>query len=603
MTRYTLAIKPMGPLYGHHDQSAVLFEDGKLIFGVEEERFTREKHALESFPKNSIEACLEHAELEMRDIDQVLVPFEPKEMYKRTWPLSKRYLFYAPELDNLHRIWNLRNIAKSQIRARLIPTKRIRGRLSDIGTPVPPIETKRHHACHAASAFHPTDFDEALVVTIDGRGENDATVVWKADQSGLERLRSYQYPNSLGLFFAIVTAYLGFFIQNGEGKVMGLAPYGSYNKDIESALRSEITTGVNHDVTSITDGLVYRGTKRLEQLFDRPRRLASTEQPFVLDESERTLYSQDGPSLNKESRPSPGNFDQWEKDLAFTAQRLLEESVVDIVEHYAAEHGLSNVCLAGGVALNCKMNKRVMESDIVDELFVQPVANDAGAPVGAGYLDQSPADVESQSTVYWGPSYGEDNVESLLDEVKANYHEPENLEREIAERIADGQIVGWFQGRMEMGPRALGNRSILADPRTAASRDRVNKYVKHREEWRPFAPSIKESAASEYFENAQQAPFMIKTFDVKPEKLDEIEAVVHPSDDTTRPQTVNEKQNPRYHRLLSELEDITGVPVVLNTSFNDHAEPIVNTPGEALKDFYGMGLDTLVLNDYVLDKQ
>ncbi|WP_226022869.1 carbamoyltransferase [Halomicrobium salinisoli] len=604
MTTYELAIKPMGPLYGHHDQSAVLFEDGDVVFGVEEERFTREKHALETFPKESVKACLEHAQIEMGDLDRVLVPFEPSLMYERIWPLSKRYLFYAPELDKLHRIWNVKNILKSQVRAQLIPTRRIEGRLSEIGTPVPPIETKRHHACHAASAFYPTDFDEALVLTIDGRGENDATVVWRADQSGLERLRTYDYPNSLGLLYGIVTAYLGFYIQNGEGKVMGLAPYGRPNDDIESSLRSQIETGLEYDVTEITDGLVYRGTKRLEELFGRPRRLASHEQQFVLEESDRTLYDQDGPSVDAQIEDKgPSEFDQWEKDLAFVTQQLLEETVVDIIEHYADRLGISNVCLAGGVALNCKMNKRVMESEYVDDVFVQPVANDAGVPIGAGYLDQDPSDVSPQTTVYWGPDYQSDEIEECLEERKISYEQPDDLERAVAERIADGDLVGWFQGRMEMGPRALGNRSILADPRTAESRDRVNEYVKHREGWRPFAPSMLEEAVDEYLVDGKPAPFMIKTFDVDPERKDEIEAVVHPADDTTRPQTVNEDQNPRYYRLLSEFEDITGVPVLLNTSFNDHAEPIVNTPTEAIKDFYGMGLDVLVLNDYLVEKQ
>jgi carbamoyltransferase len=243
-----------------------------------------------------------------------------------------------------------------------------------------------------------------------------------------------------------------------------------------------------------------------------------------------------------------------------------------------------------------------MEADGVDDVFIQPVAHDGGLALGAGLLDQRPADVAEMTDVYLGSGFGNETIVDLLETNKIDYREPDDLEAEIADAIADGALVGWFQGRMEMGPRALGNRSILADPRTEESRDRVNKFVKHREEWRPFAPSMTEAGADEYLENAGSAPFMIKTFDVVTEKADEIEAVLQPADETTRPQTVRPDQNERYHRLLTEFEDRTGVPVLLNTSFNDHAEPIVRTPAEALKDFYGMGLDILVLNDFVIEK-
>jgi carbamoyltransferase len=230
------------------------------------------------------------------------------------------------------------------------------------------------------------------------------------------------------------------------------------------------------------------------------------------------------------------------------------------------------------------------------------VANDAGTTIGAGYLDQDPENVPPLNDVYLGESYSNEEIESVLDGAKIKYTTPENLETYIAERLADGALVGWFQGRSEMGPRALGNRSIIADPRTASSRDRVNKFVKHREEWRPFAPSLLEEAAPDFYEDGQRAPFMIQAFDTNPERTSQIEAVVHPADATTRPQTVTESQNPRYYRLISEFREITGIPVLLNTSFNDHAEPIVNTPTEAIKDFYGMGLDYLVIEDYVVEK-
>jgi carbamoyltransferase len=222
--------------------------------------------------------------------------------------------------------------------------------------------------------------------------------------------------------------------------------------------------------------------------------------------------------------------------------------------------------------------------------------------LGAGYLEQRPESVEPLTNVYYGDEFEAQEIREFLETNKIDYYEPENLEREIAEKIANKKLVGWFQDRMEMGPRALGNRSILADPRTKKSRDRVNKFVKHREEWRPFAPSIRYENSDEYLLNAEEAPFMIKTFDVPENKYEEIPAVIHPNDGTTRPQTVREKQNPRYHALLTEFADITGVPVLLNTSFNDHGEPIIRTPKEAIKAFYAMGLDMLVLNHIVVEK-
>jgi carbamoyltransferase len=568
---YTLACKPAIGLYGQHDPSAVLFEDGTPVFGIEEERLTRDKHAVDTFPERAIRACLEFRNLELADLERILLPYDPSLRSR----IRGHYFLDALTAPGVARKASaLEQTLVDELRSQFLPTRQVEARLEAIGTPVPPVECLSHHRCHAASAFHPSGFDDALVLTIDAKGEYDSTVIWRGTPEGLERVRTYEHPNSLGLFFAIITEYLGYRMFNGEGKVMGLAPYGERRPEIERTLRGLIDTGVDYDVTSLTKrwGTGY-GVEKLEEAFDRPQ------------------------------NDTPGQFDQWEKDLAYTAQKLLEETVRDIVEAYLGASQSNDVALAGGVALNCKLNKRVRELEAVDDTFVQPVAHDAGLALGAGWLDRRPADVERQTTVYLGPEYETSEIEELLQTNKIEYEKPDDLERYVAERLADGKLVGWFQGRMEMGPRALGSRSILADPRTAESRDRVNRYVKHREEWRPFAPSMLESAAEEYLVNGQTAPFMIDTFDVRPEKVEDLAAVLHPADDSTRPQTVREEQHPRYHRLISAFADITGVPVVLNTSFNDHAEPIVNTPTEAIKDFYGMGLDVLVLEDCVVEKR
>lgn len=570
MVFYRLAFKPAIGLYGQHDPSAALFENGQLVYAIEEERLSRQKHAVGAFPRNAIQACLEHRDLSLNDLDEIVLPYDPSLQLM----ILSHYLQTALSVDDwLKRFVFLGNTLVTQVRGQLYPTRQIENKLASIGTPVPPIETRSHHACHAASAFHPSGFEEALVLTTDAKGEYEATAVWHGTPQGVERLRTYTHPNSLGLFFAVITEYLGFRMFNGEGKVMGLAPYGRPNHAIESALRDVIETGVDYDVTDLTNRWgTDAGVGQLEEIFDRPR------------------------------RKTAGEFTQWEKDLALAAQSFLEETVVDLVETYCRKLGTNTVALAGGVALNCAMNRKIIDLDIVDEVFIQPVANDAGLALGAGWIDQSPDSVDPMSTAYFGPSYTTAAIKRRLERNKVEYTEPDDLERYIAQQLADGALVGWFQGRLEMGPRALGNRSILADPRTADSRDRVNEHVKHREGWRPFAPSLLEPARTEYLETDRSAPFMITTSNVVPERTDEIEAVLHPANQTTRPQTVSEDQNPRYARLLREFEKITGTPVLLNTSFNDHGEPIVASPQDALKDFYGMGLDYLVLEDVVVEK-
>lgn len=561
MTERVIGINPATAGTGSHDPAAVIFEGGELAFGAEEERFNRRKHSRNTFPEQAIEACLDHCDVELSDIDRVFVSWEPREKAKYDLRLALDQSGLARKAYNALETGKTYRMALNEIRRKL----------GDIGSPVPPVRAYNHHRCHAASAFAPSGFEEALVLTVDGRGERDATVVWKATAKSLERLRTYEYPNSLGGFYGSITAYLGYRVNNGEGKIMGLAPYGSFNQSISDKLHTVVQQGVDYDVSELnyhTDESV----PKLEQLFDRP----------------------------KKSRG--GDFSDWEKDLAHVSQKFLEATVTDIVATYCRREGLSTVCLAGGVALNCKMNKRVMELDSVENLFVQPLATDAGSALGAALVGTETHTTTPMSTVYFGPEYSSEEIAATLEEYKIEYGRPDALEAEVARRLADGELVGWFQGRLEMGPRALGNRTILADSRSADSRDRINEFVKHREEWRPFAPSMLEEAIDEYLISADCAPYMIKTFDVRPEKRDEIPAVLHAADDTTRPQTVRKDQNPRYYRLLREFERITEVPVLLNTSFNDNGEPIVNTPTEAIKDFYGMGLDTLVLGDYLIEK-
>lgn len=570
MSQYVLGIHPATRTFGSHDPCAVIFSDGDFVFGIEEERLTRVKHAENTFPNRAIQQCLDYCDITLSDVNRIAVPWKSN-LYRKSLVRNLRRASSANGPLRT-RIYETVQEARRSIVSAFFSVDWVHGQLEEIGEPVPPIEEYSHHRAHAVSALYPADFDDGIVLTLDGRGEYDSTVVWRADGSSLDRVRTYEYPNSLGLFFGAITKFLGYYPLNGEGKVMGLAPYGGENEQIEAKLRQVFVTGVDYDTTEFTRGGFEGGVQRLEELFGRSR---------------------------NETR---GQFDQWEKDLAFVAQKLLEEAVVDITERYCLEFETSNVALAGGVALNCKMNRRIMELDVVDDLFIQPVANDAGTAIGAAALASHNGTEFEMPGAYWGPEYTTEDVVDLLEKNKIDYSIPDDLEQVIASEIASGKLVGWYQGRLEIGPRALGNRSILADPRTSDSRDRVNEYVKHREGWRPFAPSMLEEAVEEYLEHPEPSPFMIKTFKVESGRRDDIEAVLHPADDTTRPQTVNEDQNPRYHRLIKAFEEETGVPVVLNTSFNDHAEPIVNTPREAIKDFYGMGLDVLALGDVVVRK-
>jgi carbamoyltransferase len=577
MGRTVLSFKG-GPreLLGGHDSSIAIVSDGEIRFAAETERFTRNKHGDFAFPSKSIRVGLRFSELELEDVDTVVVPYEPELETERLTSFIEHFSSQtADEQLNASEKeagidWTVDHYKKFS--QSLVETTE--EQLAEMTETVPEVRTREHHRCHAASAFHPSGFDDALVLSIDQIGEIESTVVWHGDSDGLGRVRSYEYPNSLGTFYTVVTKMLGFRPTYDEGKIMGLAAYGEPNEEVTVAFDEVIDAGVDYDVTELTAGLSNTfGVARLEELFGRER--------------------------NEDARDG---LTQWDKNVAYAAQQFLEETVTDIVSHYCDRLDVNKVALSGGVALNCKMSKAVRELPCVDELFVQPAANDAGLALGAGLLEFDGDDVPTLQSAYHGPEFSTAYCERELKKRKISYSKPENLNRTVAKKLADGALVGWYQGRMEFGPRALGHRSILADPRDGRTRDQVNEFVKHREEWRPFAPSMLADAADEYLQDSSPAPFMVQTFDVRPEKRHEMQAVLHPGDDTTRPQTVREDVNPRYYGVIREFERITGVPMVLNTSFNDSGEPIVNRPKEAITDFYNMGLDVLVLNDCLIEK-
>ena len=583
---YILSFKPTGVSTSPdiHDTSAAISRNGKIIAAIEEERLCRIKHAVGVFPIRSISYCLKEAGVNFSDLDSIVIPNDP-DLYIRNafnfrnwnrimyrYKISKKFKEESSLVSSF--LYYLPN--KEKIRMRILTY--LKNSFGDQN--YPEIVFLGHHLCHAASCFYPSGFDNASIITIDGIGDMDSTVIWSWDDKNINREVSWGIENSLGYFYGAFTVFLGYKFCNGEAKVMGLAPYGEKNKEIFDVFENIVSTNVDgYDVTEIsipmTNGFLV-GIKRIEELFGIKRILP-------------------GEPITKEH-----------KDLAFACQHFLEKIGENLARQAINVAGSKKICMTGGVTLNCKMNKKIIELPEVEDIFIQPVANDAGLVLGGVLEASNRCGFDCRFNMkhnYFGPSFDNATIKSILGERKIVYLKIKSL-KPIAQAITDGKFVGWFHGHMEMGPRALGNRSILCDPRRNDLKDKLNDLVKHREKWRPYAPSILEDYVDEYIENFKvSAPFMIKTFDVKKKYRDNIEAVLHPTDKTTRPHVVSREVNPRFYELIDEFRKITDIPLVLNTSYNDHGEPIVCTPQDAIRVFYGTGLDILILEDYMITKE
>ncbi|OGE82643.1 MAG: hypothetical protein A2846_03210 [Candidatus Doudnabacteria bacterium RIFCSPHIGHO2_01_FULL_49_9] len=532
-----------------HDSAAALVSDGRLVASAEEERFSRVRHA-KGYPRQAIAYCLKEGGLSKNDIDVLAVSHDPYK-FLRQFPWNLHWRTLAPNIFNLGVFWFFRKfVAKEFPRAKIVYVS--------------------HHLSHAASTYRCSGFDEANILTVDGAGETETftfwtgkngviTKVWDIPLAGLWGAR---HPKSIGLVYSRVTNFLGLGT-NGEGKTMGLASYGQPIYDFKNILDIE-----DHRRYRIDRGAVSR------------------------------LY---GDLARKADEP----LTEKHKNFAASLQRALEDSLFNLAREAYGKTGIRKFCLAGGVALNCNMNSRIMSADFCDGLFVQPACYDGGIAMGAAL--EAAARLEKVSPMfrmenaYWGPGYGNDEIETLLREARVPYVRHENVPAAAAKLLAEGQIVGWFQGRMELGPRALGNRSILADPTVPGMNDRINTSIKHREQWRPFAPIVAEEDGAKYFDDYKQSPFMLLTFLVKEAFRPKLPAITH-IDGSARIQTLNATQNPRLYAVLREFEKLRGVPMVLNTSFNDAGEPIVCSPKDALRCFYSTGLDALVMGDYILTK-
>lgn len=546
-----------------HDSSACIVRDGELLFAVAEERLSRVKHDA-GFPKLAIQACLDFAKLDSSDLDEVCFGWQRAgQVYRHDlallaagrWPIT--YLNVLNSTRYFLSMWHQESGAA--------PFRRIFG----------PADTRfryvDHHLAHAISAYSFSGFDDAAVVVMDGRGAWEATSLWHGRNGKLEHLLTINWPDSLGLFYATFTEYLGFTPNADEWKVMGLAPYGKAGVD----LRPFIEAG----------GDPYR--VRVKNLVGRNGTSGKIAQAL-------------GPSREPESE-----IDDRHKNIAFAVQDVCEDAMLSVVRLALEKTKSRRLCLAGGVALNSKANGKIAASGMIDEIFVQPAASDDGVALGAAlapYLDKKgKLPMKAMRHAYLGPSFDDAAIQSALDTYKIRCARVNDPATTAAQLLARGKILGWFQGRMEFGPRALGSRSILADPRDPEMNSKVNNAVKFREWWRPFAPSFKKEAAPDYLESAYDSPFMILTAQVRPEKRGIIPSVTH-VDGSARPQTVEREVNPLYYRLIDEFGKLTGVPAVMNTSFNLRGEAIVHTPTDALRTFFSSGMDALVIGSFLVEK-
>jgi carbamoyltransferase len=546
-----------------HDSAACIARDGHILFAVAEERLSRLKHDAR-FPSLSIEACLAAAGIRGDQLDFVCFGWPPamealkhdlKCMATGSLPLN-----YVDLVSTVRR--NLNHTRKQNGKKKFLVRFSTKAQFRFV----------EHHLAHAISAYSYSGFDDAAVLVLDGRGAWEASSLWHGRDGRLEHVWTIPWPNSLGLFYAQFTQYLGFQPYSDEWKVMGLAPYGE--------------PGINLRDFIVPDDNPYKVSTRL-LLEDEPTPLAG-------------ITARLGPQREAESEIEPKH-----KNVAFAVQDACEEAMMTLARAAVAKTGSRNICLAGGVALNSKANGKILSSGIVDRIFVQPAAGDDGVCLGAAlapYLDNGgKLPMHKMRHAYLGAENSDEEIEKTLTTYKLRATRVADPAAAAAEMLANGKILGWVQGRMEFGPRALGARSILADPRDPEMNAKVNNAVKFREWWRPFAPSMLAEVADQYIESATDSPFMILTAQVKPEKRSVIPSVTH-VDGSARPQTVERDVNPLYWRLIREFGNRTGVPVVMNTSFNLRGEPIVSTPTDAVRTFFSSGMDALVIGSFVVEK-
>ena len=584
----------------YHDSAATLIQDGEIIAAAQEERFSRVKHD-SRFPKNAINYVLEEGKVELNNIDYIVFFEKPFLKFER---LLETYLAFAPRgfksFSLAMPLW---------LREKLFQKKLIFDLLHEQDpnfTDIKKIKFSEHHFSHAASAFYPSPFEEAIILTLDGVGEWATTTVAHGKGNQIKILKEIHFPHSLGLLYSAFTYYTGFKVNSGEYKVMGLAPYGKpiYKEHILNNLidlKDDGSFRLDMSYFNFATGLTMTN-KKFDNLFSHPVR-----------KSEEELLT------------------QFHMDIAASIQAVTEEIVLRLTKNIISEYKVKNLCLAGGVALNCVANGKILKNKIFNKIWVQPAAGDAGGSLGAAlaYWHQELKKkrivnlTDNMKGSYLGPKFENNIIEKKLEELKANFkkYKEDELIDILAKELSTEKTVGWFQGRMEFGPRALGGRSILADPRSAEMQKELNLKVKFRESFRPFAPSILNEEACNWFELDEKSPYMLLVANIKKEiqipmtteqknlfgieklniKRSEIPAVTH-VDYSARVQTVHKETNPRYYKLIKKFNELTKCPILVNTSFNIRGEPIVCSVEDAFRCFMGTNLDILVVEDFILYK-
>ena len=584
----------------YHDSAASIIVDGKIIAAAQEERFTRKKHD-SNYPYNAVEFVLKYSNFKLSEVDHIVFYEKPFLKFER---LLETYVAFAPkgfiQFSKAMPLW---------LKEKLFQKKMLMDSLKENDESFndgKKIFFSEHHMSHAASAFFPSPFDEAIILTADGVGEWATSTVAIGKDNNVEIKKEIHFPHSLGLLYSAFTYYTGFKVNSGEYKLMGLAPYGDpkYKNLIKDNL-----IDIKED-----------GSFRLDQdFFNYSTGLTMTNEKF------NNLFGEK-PRNSKNEK-----ITQFHMDVASSIQNVTEEIMLKMATSLRKEYNLNNLCLAGGVALNCVANGKILEKKIFDKIWIQPAAGDAGGSLGAALAlwynemkkERKIFYTDQMQGSYLGPEYSQDEIEIKLKEAGANFevmNEDELIDK-TAEDLSKGKAVGWFQGRMEFGPRALGARSILGDPRSESMQKDLNLKVKYRESFRPFAPSVLSDHVSEWFDIKEESPYMLLVSNVnkkKQIKMDddqkklfgidklnvkrsEIPAATH-VDYSARIQTVHKETNPKYFKLLEKFKQKTGCPVVINTSFNVRGEPIVNTPQDAFNCFMGTELDKLIIGNCYLDK-